>query len=142
MNCPKCKSALETKKHKDIEVDYCSKCKGMWLDFDELDQLEDHVLDDDDQKGTVIFSSFPTDYDCPHCNKKLKMFKYRLFDLELEYCEENHGFWLDENEEERVLDIMKREIANMERKYNAEDKWKKTVKKLRSKSFFSRFTGR
>ena len=39
MNCPKCAASLTKKFYKGMmEVDYCPNCRGMWLDFNELDR--------------------------------------------------------------------------------------------------------
>lgn len=141
MKCPKCSSNLEKKTHKGIEVDYCNNCKGMWLDLEELDQLEDTVFDEDKLKGTLIFSSTPTEYHCPHCGSQLRSFKYRLHSLELEYCENEHGFWLDEGEEKRVIELIKARSKSMQRKFDAEIEWEETLRRLKSKSFFSRLAG-
>lgn len=138
MKCPKCDSDLEKKTYRGIEVDYCSTSKGMWLDFEELDQLEDQSYDEDEYKGSVMLSSTPTEYPCPHCGSPLKQFKYRLHSLELEYCENDHGFWLDEGEAERVLELMKAREKDMHRKFDAEAEWDNTLRKLRSRSFFDR----
>lgn len=138
MKCPKCKNDLVASTRHGIEVDYCKLCKGMWLDYQELDQLEDKAFDLDDLKGTVIFRSTPTTTICPRCKKLLKKFKYRLYDLQLEFCEEKHGFWLDEKEEERVLEIMVKSVKDLERKFNAEDKWADIMKRMRSPSFFNK----
>ena len=134
MQCPKCKSDLQKTSRRGIEVDYCTKCKGMWLDIDELDQLEDIAFDVDDWKGTLVFSTSPTEYKCPHCNSPLKRFRYRLYDLELDYCQE-HGFWLDEDEDKRVLELMKKRSKDARRKLAAEKEWEHTLRGLRSRPF-------
>lgn len=141
MQCPKCNSTLTTKSHKGIQVDYCSHCRGMWLDFEELDQLEDKAFAEDAYKGTIIFSSTPTEYRCPHCNGQLRRFQYRLHSLELEYCENKHGFWLDENEEKRVMELMRARSKRMKKKFDAEAEWRNTLQRLKSKSFFSKLAG-
>ncbi|MDY6911210.1 MAG: zf-TFIIB domain-containing protein [Chloroflexota bacterium] len=141
MKCPKCGNILKKKSHKSIEVDYCANCKGMWLDLDELDQLEDNVFDEDRLKGTLIFSSVVSEHHCPHCDAELKQFRYRLHDLELEFCENQHGFWLDEGEEKRVLELMKIRKKNMKRKSEAEEDWGKTLHQLKSKSFLNKLGG-
>lgn len=137
MQCPKCGSNLKRTSHKGIEVDYCSECEGMWLDLDELDQLEDVKLDADELKGTLVFSSSATEHHCPHCGKALKRFQYRLHTLELEYCED-HGFWLDDDEEKRVLELMEERSKDMRRKFKAEAEWQNTLRKLKSRSFLSK----
>lgn len=39
MHCPKCGSTLEIIKHKNIEVDRCFACNGIWLDEGEFEQI-------------------------------------------------------------------------------------------------------
>lgn len=55
MKCPKCESTLVKKSYKAImEVECCPNCRGMWLDFDELDRLEDVAFDQDHYKGSLL----------------------------------------------------------------------------------------
>lgn len=139
MKCPKCNSDLvPTIRHK-LKVNSCQSCKGMWLEYQELGQLEDEVFDfGDDAKGTLVFSSTPTTAKCPECSALLKRFKYRLFDLEMEFCENQHGYWLDDDEDTRVLELMKKEETDFQRKLLAEDQWARTLKHMRSGSFLSK----
>lgn len=39
MKCPSCVTDLTIGERKNIEIDYCSKCRGVWLDRGELDKL-------------------------------------------------------------------------------------------------------
>lgn len=40
MNCPVCKdAALVMSERQGIEIDYCPKCRGVWLDRGELDKI-------------------------------------------------------------------------------------------------------
>ncbi len=77
MKCPKCASELRQQTYLGIEVDQCDSCKGMWLDLQELDQLEDKAFDVDKLKGSLVYSDAPTDYLCPHCGRQLRQFEYR-----------------------------------------------------------------
>jgi len=139
LKCPKCNTDLiPTIRHK-INVNYCQTCKGMWLERQDLEKLEDEVFDyGDDAKGTLVFSSTPTTAKCPECSTPLRRFNYRLYDLEMEFCVNQHGYWLDEDEDNRVLQLMKKEEADETRKLLAEDQWTKTLKHLRSGSFLSK----
>jgi Zn-finger nucleic acid-binding protein len=111
----------------------------MWLESKELEQLEDEVFDfGEHAKGTLIFSSTPTTAKCPECSALLKRFKYRLYDLEMDFCENQHGYWLNDDEDTRVLEVMKKEETDLERKLLAEDKWAAILKHMRSGSFLSR----
>ena len=132
-NCPKCATELVKKYYKGmIEVDYCPNCRGMWLDFDELDRLEDISFDDDAQKGSLVHYPTPTDFPCPVCAAHLQEFQYRLYDLKLDTCPTHHGFWLDAGEDERVLQIMRTQRDRIARKTEAEADWKRTLFGLHS----------
>ena len=39
MNCPICNVQLVMTERKGIEIDYCPKCRGVWLDRGELDKI-------------------------------------------------------------------------------------------------------
>lgn len=40
MNCPVCKdSSLVISERQGVEIDYCPKCRGVWLDRGELDKI-------------------------------------------------------------------------------------------------------
>ena len=39
MQCPNCNETLVMADRQGIEVDYCPKCRGVWLDRGELDKI-------------------------------------------------------------------------------------------------------
>jgi len=39
MNCPVCNVQLVMTERQGIEIDYCPKCRGVWLDRGELDKI-------------------------------------------------------------------------------------------------------
>jgi Zn-finger nucleic acid-binding protein len=71
----------------------------------------------------------------------MRRFQYRLYDLEMDFCEDGHGYWLDEGEDKRVLELMKKEEAGLERKVLAEDRWASHLQHLRSGSFLDKVRG-
>lgn len=44
MNCPVCQVALLMSDRQGIEIDYCPKCRGVWLDRGELDKIVERSL--------------------------------------------------------------------------------------------------
>jgi Zn-finger nucleic acid-binding protein len=133
MNCPKCATALTKKYYKGmLEVDFCPNCRGMWLDFDELDELEDMAFSEDQYKGSLVHYERDVKYNCPVCDGQLHEFQYRLYDLKLDLCPEKHGFWLDAGEDERVIEIMRTQKARIKHKIDAETEWKQVIKNLHS----------
>lgn len=39
MLCPNCNETLLITERKNVEIDYCLKCRGVWLDKGELDKI-------------------------------------------------------------------------------------------------------
>ncbi|WGQ10403.1 zf-TFIIB domain-containing protein [Pedobacter gandavensis] len=60
MNCPSCQETLLMTVRNNVEIDYCPKCRGIWLDRGELDKL----LAFDQEKGgsTPDTQSFRQDH--------------------------------------------------------------------------------
>ena len=125
MNCPKCSSKLRNEKYKGMNVDKCGDCHGTWLDFNELDQLEDTVLKDDSLKGTMVTRPHESSIQCPKCQGAMRQFRYRYNELFLDVCAMNHGFWLDKGEEKQVVELMERRIKKLNRSSKAEQEWSK-----------------
>lgn len=44
MNCPSCNETLLMTERQGIEIDYCPKCRGVWLDKGELDKIIEKSL--------------------------------------------------------------------------------------------------
>ena len=39
MKCPNCNETLVMADRQGVEIDYCPKCRGVWLDRGELDKI-------------------------------------------------------------------------------------------------------
>jgi len=138
MNCPECGSELSNQIRHGIAVQACAKDHGMWFTTNELDELENEAFSIEDEKGTLIFSSTLTNHKCPVCNKMLRQFEYRDYDLMLGYCEEGHGFWLLAGEDDRIIQLMEMRKKDEKRKFGAESSWQSTIKHLQSHSLFQK----
>lgn len=139
MKCPICGRNLEPTKRDRIEMEVCPSCHGMWLTRQELTELEDRVFDlGDDEKGSLMLGSSPTDLKCPQCGQALKSFQYRLYDLEMDFCVEGHGYWLTADEDKRVLELMKKEEQNLGRSVLAQDRFAAHLRYLRSGSILDK----
>ena len=138
MVCPRCGSDLKLQKYRGIEVEKCASCEGMWLDYPELDQLEDTVLNTDEVKGSLITRSSDGELPCPVCQAPMDQFRYRFNELWLDVCSQEHGFWLDKNEEKRVLELMEQRTTDLKRSTGAEQQWDRLLGRMRNKSFFQK----
>ena len=104
MKCPKCHIELvEAIRHK-VDMHICPSCKGMWLNAQELDQLENEVFDlGEDEKGMLVYDANPTSQQCPVCAANLQRFNYHAYPLEMDFCPNQHGYWLDADGDAQVL---------------------------------------
>jgi Zn-finger nucleic acid-binding protein len=107
-----------------IEVDHCRSCNGRWLDHNELDHLEATTgASEMERRATIEFGELTSELKCPVCDKAMRMFNYRAYNLELDTCPEEHGYWLDAGEEGRVRDIIHERVQGLERSATAEAAW-------------------
>jgi Zn-finger nucleic acid-binding protein len=134
MQCPRDGAELKIEHHRGIEVDHCPECNGRWLDNHELDQLEATTMSTEEQRrATITYGERASDLKCPKCEKKMRVFNYRAYDLELDMCEDEHGYWLDSGEEGRVRDIIDERVRDLARSEQAENAWGKFLGGLRKK---------
>jgi hypothetical protein len=88
MLCPVCKVDLLLSEKQGIEIDYCPKCRGIWLDRGELDKLVEKSANAEDnfrQKERNTNTNYRDDddkYRSQGYNKnKRKSFLGELFDF-------------------------------------------------------------
>ncbi len=147
LKCPRDETELKIEHHKGIEVDHCPTCNGRWLDHHELDQLEALAASDEDtRKAMVEYAKRPSELKCPVCEKQMRAFNYRAYNLEIDTCEDEHGFWLDAGEEGRVRDIMEERVRGLARAASAEESWGKFLGRVGNRGVWdnikSKFGGR
>lgn len=91
MQCPNCNETLVMADRQGVEIDYCPKCRGVWLDRGELDKIIERSADfspnqtpnhyrDDDYKKQYPQSGHYGDPRYPH--KKKKGFLGEFFDFD------------------------------------------------------------
>jgi Zn-finger nucleic acid-binding protein len=139
MNCPRDQAALVVEKEHGIEVDRCPECNGRWLDHHELDQLEATVSSTEaERRATITFGERKGDLDCPVCGKTMTVFNYRAYNLELDTCPDEHGYWLDSGEGGRVRDIISERVRDLQRSASAEVAWGRFLGGLKGGGIFRR----
>ena len=132
MNCPRCNLLLQVEHHDGIEVDHCPNCNGRWLDHHELDQLEATVPSTEaERRATIQYARRASELTCPVCSLPMTAFNYRAYNLEIDSCKDEHGFWLDAGEDGKVKDIIEERIRGLARAASAEAAWGGFLKGLR-----------
>lgn len=64
--CPSCNKPLRMVVERDVEIDVCDQCHGVWLDAGELDAL----ADDNDVAPRDFSADDIHDLKCPRCSKR------------------------------------------------------------------------
>lgn len=59
MNCPICNVALQLSEKQGVEIDYCPKCRGIWLDRGELEKIIERM----DQQSSARYTPAPAPAD-------------------------------------------------------------------------------
>ena len=131
MRCPRDDTELIIEHMHGIEVDHCPTCNGRWLDHQELDELEATRATEEQRQATVEYARRESELKCPVCDEQMTAFNYRAYDLELDTCEQEHGFWLDPGEAGRVRDIIDDRVRGLERSASAEAAWGTFLEGLR-----------
>ncbi|MFC2047845.1 zf-TFIIB domain-containing protein [Chloroflexota bacterium] len=105
MICPVCKCGMIVVEYHNIEVDYCTGCKGVWFDSGELELiLKSHGLEEvklflDNILDSPEAISSEKKRKCPICGYKMK--KTNLGEkpkILIDLCSEEHGLWVDGGE--------------------------------------------
>lgn len=64
LSCPVCEVALVMTERRNIEIDYCPTCRGVWLDRGELDKIIERSMDAQPAlAATQMKNSYPFDQD-------------------------------------------------------------------------------
>ncbi len=106
MNCPKCNEVamIVYETPSKVELDICPNCRGIWLDEGEMLNF---ITDANQQMAALnkgIGAGTQTSLSCTKCDGgplvkgNLAGFK----ELELEFCPDCRGFFLDEGEMGRL----------------------------------------
>ena len=55
MKCPNCNETLVMSDRNGIEIDYCPKCRGVWLDRGELDKIIERSSQHSASRPTEVY---------------------------------------------------------------------------------------
>ena len=104
MNCPACKNPMVILELNQVEIDYCTVCKGIWLDRGELDL----IFSSADKKEIAKSFSIKNEVDeikrrCPNCKKKMNKVEFESTGIIIDKCTDDHGIWFDSGELKSIL---------------------------------------
>jgi len=111
--CPRCEKEMKTIHAKEVELDLCPHCEGVWFDRDELEQVIQ--MGEDKAAGTELAPSFDTEVErvetpgtgglrCPRCGDGLFRYNYAISSgILIDGCERGCGLFLDDGEIRKVF---------------------------------------
>lgn len=111
--CPKCDIKLFILTFVGVELDFCARCKGLWLDSGELEDILDRTgAQPDDVMLQALCSGKSSGrsrrYLCPRCDAAMELVEIPCAEseiLRLERCGNGHGIWFDDQELTRLLEL-------------------------------------
>lgn len=120
MLCPHCKININTITVKDIDIDICPSCYGVWLDKDEILRLveinrnELKLIDNeeeiDSEDKNKVEKLYENEIECPRCNKLMQKFPYAgSSDIIIDSCRNGCGIWLDKGEILRIAEYLSKQ---------------------------------
>lgn len=120
MICPVCKTNMIIVEYQDIELDYCTSCKGVWFDAGEL-ELVFKTRHSDDEVETFLAEMIRAAHaettekikKCPICGKKMD--KKDIWETPrtlIDVCGKGHGLWFDGGEVIQLAEYMRKKEGN------------------------------
>jgi Zn-finger nucleic acid-binding protein len=110
MICPVCRNDMIVVEHKNIELDYCTHCQGVWFDSGELELLlESSGLESpapflESIIGSAEARTTEKKRKCPICHQKMKkVYIDESNRIMVDICGDGHGIWFDGGEVEHLM---------------------------------------
>ncbi len=107
MICPVCKQDMIVVEYRQIEIDHCLKCSGIWFDEGELELLLHTTSLGDtglpDLKELTKGERAHGERKCPICGKKMKEVPVGEPAIHIDICQQGDGIWFDGGELHELL---------------------------------------
>jgi Zn-finger nucleic acid-binding protein len=109
MICPVCKKAMIVVEQHQIELDYCTRCRGVWFDAGELELLLASEKLEGSDLGIKNILSLPEVLSsrprrkCPICGRSMKEVAIGQPAINIDACRRGDGLWFDGGEVQELL---------------------------------------
>lgn len=144
MNCAKrCKKGfLLIEQHEGVTVMQCHWCKGVWLDRNDIEDIEDLEFSEKWLKSSFKVTKKDTKWVCHHCGYKLKEVKYFEEGVKVGFCPEGHGWWFDNGKKAKLEKFFKLREEALKKKMKTKKSWKEYLRGLKSGEFINKVSGK
>ena len=119
MICPACHEPMIVVEYKQIELDICVACRGVWFDADELELLLG-ALEVLDLAASELFRPLPgkpaeKPRKCPYCRRRMeKALTGPGEGVMIDRCKRGHGLWFDGGELDTVVNSLQKPAEGAE----------------------------
>jgi Zn-finger nucleic acid-binding protein len=105
MTCPACREEMIVVEYKQIELDVCASCRGVWFDADELELLLGSLKLPAGQLVRPLREKSGEELrKCPYCRRKMEKVLIGPGEGELiDRCKNGHGLWFDGGELDSII---------------------------------------
>jgi Zn-finger nucleic acid-binding protein len=131
MLCPKCNQLMEKKRIGDVLIDECLKCRGIWFDMGEIDDVKDEMAPELRWMDFELWraqADFKVEFDplfCPRCkNAALTAVTEKRSATVVRFCTQCGGTWLNAGDLANVIDALNTELD----KRTATDHFKESLR--------------
>ncbi|MDO8567148.1 MAG: zf-TFIIB domain-containing protein [Dehalococcoidales bacterium] len=116
MICPVDKNDMIVVEHKKIELDYCTKCRGVWFDSGELELLlESMKLNRREFMDGILKSpeakTSEAKRKCPLCRQDMRKTNVGKPEITIDVCPKGEGLWFDGGEVGQLLEQLDKESS-------------------------------
>ncbi len=121
--CPACGTNLASYKAHGVELDGCSRCKGIWLGRDELSRLKRQSGEgawqvlrwlEDETEAIKRTRAVATERTCPHCgDRRLLSTWFGDSGVIIDWCSTCRGVWLDRQEFRAIVGHLRERLAEL-----------------------------
>lgn len=120
--CPDCQIPMDQMSFRDVQLDDCPQCGGIWFDDGELkklrglcDQLSFHALEDKAVPDRNVVAKESAVKLCPTCEERLTPYRYMYSsDVLLDECDDCFGVWVQDGELEKMANYLESEQQKIE----------------------------
>lgn len=139
MKCPKCETVLEATLTDGVEVDACSKCKGIWvqhIDEKKVLSIKPEVFSVDEvRRLRALYQPYEKRESvryvkCPECHEMMQRRNWGSHSgVIVDTCRE-HGSWYDEGEVEKIQEFIAHGGIEYEKLRHAEKETRRVESRL------------
>jgi Zn-finger nucleic acid-binding protein len=124
MICPACKSPMIVVEHKQIELDHCPECHGVWFDSGELELfLAPLNLENREQFASNMLNATEAKTSekkrrCPICAQRMKKVVVgEKPSVLIDVCRKADGLWFDGGEVGQLIKQLPEKLSGKPRSY-------------------------